>query len=171
MKINSASSSFILLHTIMSDLRGSTPPAEDSTRHAGGGKVLHPFDHEEDAGERWRSRHRFSTAIWPFLIGITLSIFALDLSSLVSDLNPWIARLVFPFELLVERPEFGLRWYLGGYLPLIVLFLQFPLEGLWVTLNLRQRGRMSFAFAPLIFLHLVGAFVLFLLVQAHPVKY
>jgi hypothetical protein len=154
----------------MSDLRGSPSPAEDSSRSAGSGKVLHPFDREENAGERWRSRHRFSTAIWPFLIGIILSIFALQLFGLVSDLDPWIARLIFPFELLVERPEFGLRWELGGYLPQIVLFLQFPLEGLWVTMNLRLRGRVSFALAPLIFLHLVGAFVLFLLVQAHPMK-
>jgi hypothetical protein len=37
-------------------------------------------------------------------------------------------------------------------------------------MNLRLRGRVSFALAPLIFLHLVGAFVLFLLVQAHPMK-
>jgi hypothetical protein len=154
----------------MSDLGGSLPPAEDHSRSAGSGKVLHPFDREENAGERWRSRHRFSTAIWPFLIGIILSIFALQLSDLVGDLNPWIARLIFPFELLVERPEFGLRWELGGYLPQIVLFLQFPLEGLWVTMSVRLRGRMSFALAPLIFLHLVCAFVLFLLIQAHPLR-
>lgn len=151
----------------MSDLRDAIPPGEDRTRSASSGKVLHPFDREEEAGERWRSRHRFSTAIWPFVIGVILSIFALKLWVILSDLNPWALRLVFPFVQLVERPEFGLRWELGGFLPQIVLFLQFPAEGLWVTLKLRLRGRMSFAFAPLIFLHLVGAFVLFLLVQAH----
>jgi hypothetical protein len=150
----------------MSDSLSAIPPADDRTRSAGGGKVLHPFDREENAEERWRSRHRFSTVVWPFLIGVVLSIFALEISSVLGDLNPWFLRLVFPFAQLVDRPEFGLRWELGGYLPLIVLFLQFPLEGLWVTMNLRLRGRMSFVFAPLIFLHLVGAFVLFLLVQA-----
>jgi hypothetical protein len=150
----------------MSDLRGAIPPADGRTRPPGRGKVLHPFDREEKAEERWRSRHRFSTAIWPFLVGVILSIFALQLWDILGDLNPWLSRLVFPLVELVERPEFGLRWYLGGYLPQIVLFLQFPLEGLWVTMNLRLRGRMSFAFAPLIFLHLVGAFVIFLLVQA-----
>jgi hypothetical protein len=33
-------------------------------------------------------------------------------------------------------------------------------------LNLRLKGRLSYAVAPVIFLHLVGAFVLFLLTQA-----
>lgn len=151
----------------MSDLRGSLPPAEDRTRSAGDGRVLHPFDREEDAGEKWRSRHRFSTAIWPFIGGLILCICASQLWDIASDLNPWVSWLVFPFVVLTERPEFGLSWELGGHLPLIVLFLQFPAEGLWVTLNLRLRGRLTFAFAPLIFLHLAGAFVIFLLVQAH----
>jgi hypothetical protein len=142
------------------------PPAEDPTRAAGRDKKQRAFNREEDQGERWRARHRFSTAIWPFVIGVVLSIFAPRLREALSDLNPWIVRLVFPFVLLVERPEFGLRWDLGGYLPQIVLFLQFPVEGLWVTLKLRLRGRLTFVFAPLIFLHLVGAFVLYLLIQA-----
>lgn len=142
------------------------PPAKDRSRPAGRGKVLHPFDREGEAGGPWRARHRFSTAIWPFLIGLVLGMFAPRLREILGDLNPWVTRLVLPFVLLVERPEFGLRWDLGGYLPQIVLFLQFPLEGLWMTLNLRLRGRMSFALAPLVFLHLAGAFVLFLLIQA-----
>ncbi|MGB6742191.1 MAG: hypothetical protein WBE38_00945 [Terracidiphilus sp.] len=150
----------------MSELDGTPPPAKDRSRSAGRDKVLRPFDHEEEQGERWRARHRFSTVVWPFLIGLMLGIFAPKLRGVLDDLNPWVSRLVFPFVLLVERPEFGLRWYFGGYLSQIVLFLQFPVEGLWVTLNLRLRGRLSFAFAPLIFLHMVGAFILFLLIQA-----
>jgi hypothetical protein len=150
----------------MTDLPGSPPPAEDRSVSERRGKVLHPFDRENGPEERWRARHRFSASIWPFLIGLMLAIFAPKLREFLDDLNPWFSRLVLPFVLLVERPEFGLRWDLGGYLPQIVLFLQFPAEGLWVTLNLRLRGRMSFVLAPLIFLHLVGAFVLFLLVQA-----
>ena len=150
----------------MSDLHGTIPPAEDRSRVADRGKVLHPFDREEVKGERWRGRHQFSAAIWPFVIGVILAIVAPTLRNELSDLNRWISWLTFPFVMLAERPEFGLRWELGGYLPVIVMFAQFPLEGLWVTLNLRQRGRLTFALAPLIFLHLAGAFVLFLLVQA-----
>ena len=149
----------------MSDLHG-IPPAEDRSRSAERGKVLRPFDHEEEQGVRWRGRHRFSSTIWPFVIGLILAVVAPTLRNELTDLNRWALWLAFPFVLLVERPEFGLRWELGGYLPVIVMFLQFPLEGLWVTLNLRLRGRLSFALAPLIFLHLVGAFVLFLMVQA-----
>jgi hypothetical protein len=150
----------------MSDLDGTPPPAKDRSRSAGRDKVLRPFDQEEDREEPWRARHRFSTVVWPFLIGLMLGVFAPKLRDILDGLNPWVSRLMFPFVLLVERPEFGLRWDLGGYLPQFVLFLQFPVEGLWVTLNLRLRGRLSFAFAPLIFLHMVGAFVLFLLIQA-----
>jgi hypothetical protein len=150
----------------MSDLHGTIPPAEDRSGATERGKVLHPFDRDEARGERWRGRHQFSAAVWPFVVGVILAVFAPKLRDMLGDLNKWALWLTFPFVELVERPEFGLRWELGGYLPQIVLFLQFPLEGLWVTLNLRLRGRLSFAFAPLIFLHLVGAFVLFLLVQA-----
>jgi hypothetical protein len=149
----------------MSDLHGMLPPAEGRPRSDERGKVLHPFDREDERGEGWRGRRRFSTAIWPFVIGVILAVVAPTLSELLSDLNQWVLWLTFPFTLLVEWPAFGLRWELGGYLPQIVMFLQFPLEGLWVTLNLRLRGRLSFALAPLIFLHLAGAFVLFLLVQ------
>jgi len=151
----------------MSDLRGSLPPAEDGARSAGQGRALHPFDHDENAGEKWRARHRYSTVIWPFIGGLILCICASQLWAIVTDLNQWVSWLVFPLVVLAQRPEFGLNWELGGYLPQILLFLQFPAEGLWVTLNLRLRGRLTFAFAPLIFLHLAGAFVIFLLVQAH----
>jgi len=158
--------SCILVDKAMSDLHGMIPPAKDRSRSDEHGRVLHPFDREEEQGVRWRGRHRFASAIWPFVIGLILAVAAPTLRSQLTDLNRWALWLTFPFVLLVERPEFGLRWELHGYLPVIVMFLQFPLEGLWVTLNLRQRGRLSFALAPLIFLHLVGAFVLFLMVQA-----
>ena len=151
----------------MSDLDGMIPPAEDGSRSSERGKVLHPFDHDEQS-ERWRGRRRFSTTISPFVLGLVLAVCSPGLRNLLTDLNRWAVWLTFPFVLLVERPEFGLSWDLGGHLPQIVMFLQFPVEGMWVTLNLRQRGRLSFALAPLVFLHLAGAFVLFLLVQAHP---
>lgn len=150
----------------MPDLHGTLPPAEDDPRSSRRGKVLHPFDRDEERGEKWRARNKSLTAIWPFVLGLILAMVAPVLRGLLSGVSQWAAWFAFPLVFLVERPEFGLRWDLGGDLPQIVLFLQFPLEGLWATLNLRLRGSMSFAFAPLVFLHLVGAFVLFLLVQA-----
>jgi hypothetical protein len=150
----------------MSDLHGTIPPAEDPSRRSERRDVSHPFDQEELRTEKWIASHDRASTIWPFLVGLVLAICSPWLRDLLSDLNQWATWLVFPFVLLVERPEFGLRWDLGGNLPQIALFLQFPLEGLWATLSLRLRGRVSFIFAPLIFLHLVGAFMLFLLIQA-----
>ncbi len=149
----------------MTDLPGMIPPAEDRYRAPERDPVLRPFESEE-TGVRWRGRNPYSSAIWPFLFGLALAVFAPVVRSLLSDVNHWALWLTFPFTMLVERPEFGLKWELGGYLPQVVMFLQFPLEGMWMTLSLRQRGRLTFALAPLIFLHLMAAFVLFLLVQA-----
>jgi hypothetical protein len=151
----------------MSDLRGTIPPANDRSRPSGRDKALHPFDGDASPGEKWRARNKYSNVIWPFVLGLVLALFSPKLRDLLSDVNPWAARLVFPFVLLVERPEFGLQWDFGGHLPQVVLFLQFPVEGLLTMLSLRLHGRLSFAFAPLIFIHLAGAFVLFLLIQAH----
>jgi len=150
----------------MPDLPGMIPPAEDRRRSAERGKVLHPFDREELKEPRWRGRNRFASSIWPFVTGVILAVVAPALRVQLADLSPWALWLTLPSVVLIERPEFGLRWELGGYLPVIVLFLQFPLEGLWVTLSLRRRGRWSFALAPLILLHLAGAFLLLLITQS-----
>jgi hypothetical protein len=104
--------------------------------------------------------------IWPFLVGLALALIAPKLLDVLDGFDPRIERAVFPYVLLARRPEFGLNWELGGYLPRLLLLAQFPLEGLLTMFNLRRRFPLWIAIGQLIVIHLVGAFALFLLIQA-----
>jgi hypothetical protein len=150
----------------MSEVEGTLPPADDRSPASERDTVSYPFDGSSGPGEKWRAPHRYSKAIWPFVFGLALGILAPELFEILSGLNQWAMWLAFPFVVLVARPEFRLDPDLVRTLSQDILFVQFPLEGLFVMLNLRLKGRLSYAVAPVIFLHLVGAFVLFLLTQA-----
>jgi hypothetical protein len=155
----------------MSEIPGTPPTANDPVPSAGRDAAVYPFDGSSGPGEKWRAPHRFSTVIWPFVTGLVLAIFSLELWKLLDDQSqlgvwPWGTWLVFPFVVLAARPEFGFAPGLNHTLPQIILFVQFPVEGLWAMLNLRLKGRVSYALAPIVFLHLAGAFVLFLLTEA-----
>jgi hypothetical protein len=150
----------------MTNLPGTIPPAKDRAGASRPGKVLYPFDGSSEVLEKRGAPPRYSAVIWPFLVGLALAVIAPKLMDMLDSLNPWINRAVFPFVLLVRRPEFGLSWDFGGELPRLILLAQFPLEGLLTTFNLRRRYRLSVAIAQLIVIHMVGAFVLLLLIQA-----
>jgi hypothetical protein len=150
----------------MSDLRGTIPAAKDGSRQSGRDNVLHPFDQSDYILEKRGAPPRYSAVMWPFLIGLVLAIIAPKLLDILSSVNPWAERLAFPFVLLARRPEFGLNWAFGGKVPLLVLLLQFPAEGLLTTISLRRRMSASLAIGQLIVIHLVATFVLLLIV--HP---
>lgn len=150
----------------MSEVEGTLPPADDRSPASRDDTVSYPFDGSSGPSEKWRAPHRYSSVVWPFVFGLALGILAPELHEILSDLNQWAMWLVFPFVVLVARPEFRLDPDLVHTLSQVILFVQFPVEGVFATMNLRLKGRPSYAFAPIVFLHLVGAFVLFLLTQA-----
>ena len=150
----------------MPDLPGTIPPAKDRSRFPGRDNVLRPFDHAEAVLEKRGARPRYSAVLWPLLVGLALAVIAPKLRDVLDGFNPWVERLVFPYVLLAERPEFGLNWEFSGNLPRLILYLEFPLEGLLTMMNLRGRVHMGLAIGQLIAIHLVGAFGLFLLIQA-----
>jgi len=152
----------------MNDIPGAISSAKERSRAAKRDNVLHPFDRADEVLEKRGAPPKYSAVIWPFVIGLALAVIAPQLLDVLDGFNPWIQRLIFPYALLVRRPEFGLNWELGGQLPRLVLLLQFPLEGLLTTFSLRRRYGMGLAISQLIVIHLVGAFVLFLLIQARP---
>lgn len=99
---------------------------------------------------------------WPVLIGVAAGIWAPALHHQLEDLAPWAVRLVFPFMELLGREEIGLSDELRKNLPQIMLFMQFPLEGLLTRLTLRQ-ARMGRAVGQLVFLHLVASLILWII--------
>lgn len=151
----------------MSDVPGMIPTAKGRSRAKGSDNILRPFDSEETLLEKRGAPPRYSAVVWPLLFALPLAVVAPRLLEVFGTLDPWLARVVFPFALLAQRPEFGLNWEFGGYLPRVVLLLQFPLEGLLTMFNLRRRFSVLVAISQLIVIHLVGTFVLFLLIQGH----
>jgi hypothetical protein len=151
----------------MSDAPGTIPTAKDRSRQSGPGNILHPFDQSDYVLEKRGAPPRYSAVMWPFLIGLVLAVIAPKLLEVLTAVNPWAERLVFPFVLLAGRPEFGLTWVFDGKVPLLVLLLQFPAEGLLTMFSLRRRMSTGVAIGQLIVIHLVAAFVLLLIVHPH----
>jgi hypothetical protein len=109
----------------------------------------------EHPGANWVSR-------WPVAAGVLLGLFAPQLSSLAASYGPWGMRIVFPLVLLSGLHETGFSDELTRNLPQIMLFLQFPLEGLLTMMTLNRGGKLSGALAQLVFLHGVCVLVLWM---------
>jgi hypothetical protein len=107
-------------------------------------------------------------AWWPVAAGVALACLAPLLRALVEPYEPWGMRLLFPYVLIAGRHELGMSDELTRTLPQLMLYLQFPLEGLLTKLTLRQTLGVARAIPQLIFLHFVGSIVLFLLANPAP---
>jgi len=99
---------------------------------------------------------------WPVAAGFLLGLFSPQLSSLAASYGPWGMRIVFPLVLLSGLHETGFSDELTRTLPQIMLFLQFPLEGLLTMLTLNRSGKLSGALGQLVFLHGVCVLVLWM---------
>lgn len=105
------------------------------------------------------------TLWWPTFAGTALAFAAQriwDLALSWGELGP---RFVFPYLLLCGRPEVGIGQELAKNLSQLMIYLQFPLEGLIVTWGMGRGGSFSKAFAQVLFLHGMGVFMLWLLSQ------
>jgi hypothetical protein len=105
---------------------------------------------------------------WPLAAGIALSCVAPQLRDLVSVWDPWGMRLVFPYVLLCGRHELGLSDEMARMLPQLMLFLQFPLEGLLTRFTMSRGIRLPGALLQLILIHALGAVVLTLILITAP---
>jgi hypothetical protein len=76
--------------------------------------------------------------LWPVVIGLVLGLEAPKLYTLMVKFEPWGLWLVFPFAVLACRPELHVLAQLVRNLPVVVLYAQFPLEGLIARLALRR---------------------------------
>jgi hypothetical protein len=99
---------------------------------------------------------------WPVAAGVVLGCLAPQLRSLLASYEPWGPRVVFPFVEFVGLHEIGMSAELTRTLPQLMLYLQFPLEGLLTKSNLGRSYKISSAVGQLVFLHAVCVFVLWL---------
>jgi len=70
---------------------------------------------------------------------------------------------VFPFVVLTGRRDLGMNEQLTTVLPHVVLYIQFPVEGILAYLSLSRRAPVAVALAPALFLHAAGWFILAML--------
>lgn len=98
----------------------------------------------------------------PLAVGIVLGFMAPQIHALAALWDPWGLRVVFPLVQLAGLHEIGLSDELTRTLPQLMLYLQFPLEGLLVAFNLRRGMRFSAAVGPVPALHFVCGLVLWI---------
>jgi hypothetical protein len=162
---------------------GTIPPANGDADLTDRDNVLHPFDtpifeapryegqrfaEPKEVLEKRGARPSFLSVVWPILIGGVLAFVApqiMDFLMAPDQHLEWVARAVFPYVLIASRPQFRMFGEYTSQLPQFLLVAQFPLEGMLTTFNLRRRLGAGVAIGLLIVIHLVGAFVLFLLTQ------
>ena len=100
---------------------------------------IEEIEEEQRAFRAWLRLYRFRQWLlglldyWPLALGVALGVVSPRLNAVLLHSHPWAMWVVFPFVLLAGRPELH-----AGTLPSIVLYLQFPLEGLIVQLAMRR---------------------------------
>lgn len=118
------------------------------------------------AEQRRKTRlHRSATnwaEYWPFALGIALSCFVPQLHAIMEPLQPWGLWIVFPFASIATRPEVVTSSNAAGYLPLLFMYAQFPMEGLMARFALRGHVTAPRVFGQILFLHLFATTQLWL---------
>lgn len=105
----------------------------------------------------------FLEVCWPTLFGIVLAVIAERLRvKVVQEMGDVGDRLFFPFVQIVTRPELGLGDTSSG-LAQLMLYLQFPLTGLYASWNLSRGHKLFTTILQIAFTYGIIAFVLWLL--------
>jgi hypothetical protein len=77
------------------------------------------------------------SAYWPVAVGIMVSFFAPQMRAFVEPYRPWGLWVSFPMVALAARPEVYMGSKMAALFPTLMLYLQFPLEGLLAKFALR----------------------------------
>lgn len=104
-------------------------------------------------------------AWWPLAAGIALDLVIPQLSAQLEPYQPWGIRAVFPFAQITGMRELGFSEQLTQSLPQLMLYLQFPLEGLLTGFSLSRGTKLGAAIGQLVFLHALCLFVMWLVAQ------
>lgn len=94
---------------------------------------------------------------WPLALGLALGFAAPHLRTVLMRSHPWGMWVVFPLVLLAARPEVQAAGPIAGGLPLLMLYLQFPLEGLVVQAGLRRRVTVPGVAGQVFYFHYLAA--------------
>lgn len=95
--------------------------------------------------------------LWPVLAGIMLASVAPEIQDMLVPYQPWGNWIVFPFVALARRPELQFNSTLSGVVPMAMLYLQFPLEGLLARMALKKRVTLKGVARHMFFMHFLTA--------------
>lgn len=88
--------------------------------------------------EKRQERRRRSVSYWPVWLGLLLGLLGPVILFVTESVGSWCTALVFPFVALAQRPEIQVG-RITHLLPTMMLYLQFPIEGLLACLVLKRR--------------------------------
>ncbi len=150
--------------TILAPAGDAAKPAPKATLALAGKAAAPPAPAPARATEaKPEAAKTFRWSSWlPIAAGIAMSSMAPQLFGLAGHWNPWGQRVLFPLVQLVGLHEIGMSDELTRTLPQLMLYLQFPLEGILVASNFRRGMGPGRAFAPVPGLHFVCALVLWI---------
>ena len=80
---------------------------------------------------------------WPLLLGIAVTPLTVRAAGVMALAGPDALRTLYPYVLLLENHALGLPGELAGNLSQGMMYLQFPLYGLLMTLVLRAKGLLA----------------------------
>jgi hypothetical protein len=134
--------------------------AEGKGRSAGGSGFILLDDKLQHQQRSKRMQNLVNS--WPIAAGMVLAVCAPFMSDALAVFKPYGMWLVFPFVELVGRPELHMGAQFREMAPQVMLFLQFPLEGLMAKKFLKGRVTLGGVTGQVFLYHLLGAIQLWL---------
>ncbi len=107
--------------------------------------------------QRRRRRVGWMLRSWPIAVGLLLALCAPALCAFLTRSHPWGLWLVFPFALLAHRPELDVNDKIAHLLPQVILYAQFPLEGLVARMVLRRHVTIPGVTGQIFYFHFLAA--------------
>lgn len=113
--------------------------------------------------QRFKEFLRWIGRLWPIAAGLLLGMVAPQLHALVVRFEPWGMWIVFPFAVLARRPELHAGGQTGRNLPMLILYVQFPIEGLIARMVLRNRVTVPRVAGQVFYLHYLACLQLLMI--------
>lgn len=114
------------------------------------------------AAERRERRIKRLTELWPLWVGLLLGLLGPEISFLAASIGPWCVTLIYPFVELAGRPEIQVG-PITHMLPAVMLYTQFPIEGLLARFILKRRIRLLSVVWQVSLFHFLGLMELWML--------
>ena len=119
--------------------------------------------HRELEAEKRKKSMQYFASLWPIAAGLVLACVVPILTDVLEPLGQWAIGIVFPFAVLSMRPELHMGTSIATGVPQMILYGQFPVEGLLARSGSKGRVTVSAVVGRVAFLQLMGGVLLLLL--------